>query len=84
MFAGDPGSERMMEYEMKLNDFLPTHKACAVCQYSRKRFSNEQLIAVFQTHPKVIYRNEIIVNPLYLSTEESGILEKKMLGILGA
>ncbi len=84
MFAGDPGSEKMMEYEAKLNDFLPAHQALAVCQYSRTKFSNEQLISVFQTHPKVIYRSEIIVNPLYLSTGDSQGLEKRMLEIIGA
>ena len=82
MFAGDPGSERMMEYEAMLNDFFPTHQASAVCQYNRDKFSNEQLISVFQTHPRVIYRNEIIVNPLYLSTGDSRSLEKRMLEIL--
>lgn len=84
MFAGDPGSERMMEYEAKLNYFFPEHKASAVCQYNRKKFSNEQLVQVFQTHPKVIYRNEIMENPLYLSTEAESAIEKKMIGILGS
>ncbi len=84
MFAGDPGSERMMEYEAKLNDFFPTHQASAVCQYNRTKFSNEQLISVFQAHPKVIYRNEIIVNPLYLSMDDSQVIEKRMLEIIGS
>ena len=84
MFAGDPGSERMMEYEAMLNDFFPKHQASAVCQYNRDKFSNEQLAIVFQTHPKVIYRNEIIVNPLYLSMEEEEAIKEKMLAILNS
>lgn len=67
IFGGDPGAERMMEYEAKLNDFLPIQNACAICQYNKNRFSDELLLQVFQTHPKVIYKNRIIENPLYLS-----------------
>lgn len=71
--GGDPGAERLIEYEGRLNDFFSTHEACGICQYNKNRFSEELLLKVFQTHPKVIYKNRIIKNPLYLSkgaTEE--------------
>jgi hypothetical protein len=78
MFGGNPGSDKMMEYEMKLNDYLPTHNICAICQYNRNRFSDELLLQVFQSHPKVIYKNQIIKNPLYLSSGDTDVLIRKM------
>lgn len=78
MFGPEPGVERMMEYEAKLNDFLPIQKACAICQYNKNRFSPEMLLKVFQTHPKVIYKNKILINPLYLSQGKTQELMDRM------
>lgn len=53
--AGDPGSERLIEYESRLNDFFPGTKCYAVCQYDRRHFDSEMLVDVLQSHPKVLY-----------------------------
>lgn len=34
----DPGTQRLVEYEAKLNYFLRDHDALAMCQYDGKRF----------------------------------------------
>jgi chemotaxis family two-component system sensor kinase Cph1 len=39
VLGGDPGTERLMEYEAKLNYFFPHKDALAICQYRRDRFS---------------------------------------------
>jgi hypothetical protein len=52
--AGEPGSERLVEYESKLNRFFPDSKCYALCQYDRRRFDSEMLLDIVQTHPKVL------------------------------
>ena len=52
--GGEPGSERLVEYEAKLNQFFPNSKCYAICQYDRRRFDSEMLIDILHTHPKVL------------------------------
>ncbi|RYZ06125.1 MAG: hypothetical protein EOO73_17095 [Myxococcales bacterium] len=52
--AGEPGSERLVEYEAKLNAFFPTSRCYGICQYDHRRFDPEILVDVLHTHPKVI------------------------------
>jgi hypothetical protein len=56
--AGEPGSERLVEYEAKLNQFFPDSKCFAVCQYDRRRFDAEMLLDIVQAHPDVLYGRE--------------------------
>lgn len=53
--AGEPGTERLVEYESRLNEFFPDQKCYAVCQYDRRRFDSEMLLDILHTHPKVLY-----------------------------
>ena len=75
MLAGDPGAERLMEYEAKLNYFFPTHECVGICQYNRNRFSDELIRDVIRTHPLVIYGGLVCRNHYYSSAgrvSESG------------
>jgi PAS domain S-box-containing protein len=65
----DPGSERLMEYEAKLNHFFPQHDCLAVCQYNRRRFSAEIIIDVIRTHPLVICGGRVCRNFYYVEPE---------------
>ena len=56
--AGEPGSERLIEYESRLNHFFPKSKCYAICQYDRRRFDSEMLLDVLHSHPKVLYGRE--------------------------
>lgn len=56
--AGEPGSERLVEYEAKLNAFFPDSKCYAICQYDRRRFDADILLDILHTHPKVICGQE--------------------------
>jgi hypothetical protein len=53
--AGEPGSERLIEYESLLNSFFPGRQCYAICQYDRRRFDSEMLLDILCTHPKVLY-----------------------------
>jgi PAS domain S-box-containing protein len=62
---GLPGSEQLIEYEAKLNEFLPNSKFLALCQYDRRRFDPAVLLDVLRTHPAVIVGTDIFENIYY-------------------
>ena len=68
--GGDPGVEKLMEYEAKLNNFFPQKDALAICQYNRNRFSPEVIINVIRTHPLVIYGGLVCRNFYYVPPAE--------------
>jgi PAS domain S-box-containing protein len=57
-----PGSERLIEYEAKLNTIFQSSKLIALCQYNRYKFDPEFLMEVVATHPFVVYNSEIYCN----------------------
>ncbi|MGZ3954916.1 MAG: PAS domain S-box protein, partial [Flavisolibacter sp.] len=63
---GLPGSEKLIEYEAKLNDFFPGSKALAISQYDRNQFSPEILLNILKTHPIAVIGTEICDNPFYV------------------
>ena len=67
---GAQGSERLIEYETRLNQFFPQHACLALCQYDRRRFGAGILLDVLRTHPIAALGAEIFDNPYYLPPEE--------------
>lgn len=65
-----PGSDRLIEYETKLNDFFPHNKALGLCQYDETRFDPEILLEVLRTHPIAVVGDEVYDNFHYISPEE--------------
>jgi len=63
---GLPGSQRLIEYESKLNTFFPGSKCLAMCQYNRKLFDAELLLKVLSTHPVAVIGTEIFDNFYYI------------------
>lgn len=70
MLGGDPGSERLIEYESKLNYFFPENDVLAICQYNIGRFSPQIIMDVIRTHPMVLYRGQVCRNLYYVSPDE--------------
>jgi chemotaxis family two-component system sensor kinase Cph1 len=68
--GGDPGIERLAEYEAKLNYFFPENDILAVCQYNRNRFSPEVIRDVISTHPLVLYGDTVSRNFYYVPPDE--------------
>ncbi|MBI5880466.1 MAG: PAS domain S-box protein [Chloroflexi bacterium] len=64
------GVERLIEYEAKLNRFLPAHDVLAICQYNRARFSPEIILDVIRTHPLVIAGGMVCRNFYYVPPDE--------------
>jgi hypothetical protein len=53
--AGEPGSERLLEYEARVNELFRTKPCYGLCQYDRRRFDSEMLLDILHTHPKVLF-----------------------------
>jgi PAS domain S-box-containing protein len=63
---GLSGSERLIEYEAKLNEFFPSSKCIAICQYDKQRFESELLLDVLATHPIAVIGTEVFDNFYYI------------------
>ena len=68
---GHPGSEKLLEYEAKLNqDLFPKYPCLAICQYDRWKFDPEVIKGVIMTHPLMVRGNCIYRNFYYIEPEE--------------
>ncbi len=76
VLGGDPGVERLMEYEAKLNYFFPENDALAICQYNRKRFRPEVIMDVIHTYPLAICGGRVCKNFYYVPPDEFLKLEQ--------
>lgn len=65
-----PGSERLIEYEAKLNEFFPKSKCLAICQYDRCRFKPNLLLDVLCTHPIAVIGTNFYDNFYYIPPNE--------------
>ncbi|HEX2868147.1 MAG TPA: MEDS domain-containing protein [Ignavibacteriales bacterium] len=68
--SGDPGTERLMEYESQVNRLYEELDAVAVCQYNRNRFSSGMIRHILYTHPVIIYKGAVCRNYKYIPPEE--------------
>ena len=67
---GRTGSEKLLEYESKLNRFFRNHSSLAICQYDLNRFSPEVIRGVILTHPLVLVNGYLYQNYNYMEPEE--------------
>ncbi|MFH0777687.1 MAG: MEDS domain-containing protein, partial [Candidatus Eisenbacteria bacterium] len=64
---GLPGSERLIEYEARLDEMCRSVQVTALCQYDRRRFSPSVLLEVLHTHPIMIVGMEVLPNFYHIS-----------------
>ena len=69
IFSKLPGTEKLIEYESKLNLFLPGSRSRAICQYDENRFDEDILLKVIYTHPKVLLYGNLFDNPFFIPPE---------------
>jgi len=67
---GLPGSERIVEYEAKLNTFFPGSTCLALCQYDRRKFDAAVLLDVLATHPLAVIGTEVYDNFYYMPPQD--------------
>lgn len=79
-----PGSEKLVEYEAKLNYFFPGSKTSAICLYNEEKFAPDILLDIIYTHPKIIMHGAIYPNHIYIPPDDflqmrKGKITKKLL-----
>jgi len=67
---GLAGSERLIEYEAKLNEFFPCSDCVAMCQYDQRAFGPALLLDALYTHPIAAVGTEVYDNVCYVPPAE--------------
>lgn len=62
--------EDLMEYECRLNLFIPGKPWVSICLYDITRLSGGLMMNVLRTHPYVISGKVVIQNPYFIQPEE--------------
>jgi hypothetical protein len=65
-----PGSDRFLEYEVRINTITETFPYIGMCQYDARLFDGATLFNVLQVHPYMIAQGQILRNPFYIKPEE--------------
>jgi hypothetical protein len=66
------GSERIAEYEARLNEFYPSSRALGLCLYNRTKLPAATLDHSLATHPHVRIEEDILLsNPFYERPDEA-------------
>jgi hypothetical protein len=65
-----PGVHDIVEYETRLNHFLPNYDDVVVCTYDLNKFSAPVVMDIMRTHPQVIIGGLLQENPFYVPPEE--------------
>lgn len=66
----EPGVEKVLEYEAKLNDVIRRGDLVVLCQYNRARFGPALIKEVIHTHPYVISGGVVAKNPFFIPPDE--------------
>lgn len=69
-----------LEYESRLNRFLPEFPDIAICAFDSTQIGAEVAVEVLRTHPVVILAGQIQENPLYEAPDEFLALFRERLG----
>jgi PAS domain S-box-containing protein len=81
VLRGDPGADRILEYERKVNERIPELPVTAICQYDRTRFSPEVIRDVIRTHPLVVVGDRVCRNFYFVPPGEllgPGVLDREV------
>jgi hypothetical protein len=65
-----PGVHDIVEYESRLNYFLPNYDMATVCTYDGTKFSAAVVMDILRTHPQVIVGGIFRENPFYVPPDE--------------
>ena len=65
-----PGVHDIVEYETRLNHFLPSYNDVVVCTYDLSKFSAPVVMDIMRTHPQVIVGGLLQTNPFYVPPDQ--------------
>jgi hypothetical protein len=61
--------DKILQYELELNNFFPENKALALCLYNRSLFPDEVLSKILLNHPFVMHKNTVCDNSFFVSPD---------------
>jgi hypothetical protein len=67
---GLPGSERLVEYEARINTLEGPCPGTILCQYDARRFDGATLFDMLSVHPAMMVRGQLVHNPYYTPPEK--------------
>jgi hypothetical protein len=67
---GMPGSERLVEYEVRLNNLVKDVPITLHCYYDTRKFDGKTLFEVLNVHPIIVVQGQVMRNPFYVSPEQ--------------
>jgi hypothetical protein len=65
LLAGAPGSKQVADYEAVLDQFLSNRRACAMCQYNRRRLPLFLIDMALTTHSTAVIAGQQKFNPFF-------------------
>jgi hypothetical protein len=68
--TGLPGTEDLIEYEIRVNDVIPKYEDTVVCTYDLTKFGASAAMDALRTHPFVIIGGLVQENPFYVSPDQ--------------
>ncbi len=70
VFQDVPGIERLMEYEIQVNEVLAREKHPAICVYDINKLSGSMMTDLLRVHPMTILGGVLYENPFYSPAAE--------------
>lgn len=64
------GVKDIVEYECRLNNFLPNYPDPVICTYDLSRFNAGIVMDIMRTHPMIIVGGVLQENPLYVQPDQ--------------
>lgn len=64
-----PGVDDLVEYETRLNYFLPRYDDPVICEYDLAKFGADVVVDILRTHPMVIIGGILQENPFFVPPE---------------
>lgn len=68
--TGLPGTEDLIEYEIRVNYVIPKYEDTVVCTYDLTKFGASAAMDALRTHPFVIIGGLVQENPFYVSPDQ--------------
>lgn len=65
-----PGVNDIVEYETRLNYFLPRYRDPVICLYDLSRFGADVVMDIMRTHPMVIIGGILLENPFFVPPDQ--------------
>ena len=65
-----PGTEDLMEYEVRVNYVIPRYEDTVVCAYDLTKFGASAVMDALRTHPAVIIGGLLQENPFYVPPDQ--------------